>query len=197
MSGRFENLDALTRDKERLVAIRDGGAKVIARAVSTLKRRWVPQAKRDIGTQYALPSREIGKRLNARGDANSVTLRGLGRNLTLIKFKAKQNRSGVVAQIEKGSAVSIPHAFIRVPAGAPGAGPQVLIREEAMGALPQKVEALAVVDHNRHGYPIVLLGGPTVADMLREPGREDRLIDFGQQIFAAEVDRLLETTRGK
>lgn len=197
MAFRVENLSALVRDKERLVALRDGGAKVIARAVSTLKRRWVPQAKRDIGAQYALPSREIGKRLRAKGDSNSVTLTGLGRNQTLIKFKAKQNRSGVVAQIEKGSAVSIPHAFIQIPKGAPGAGPQVLIREEALQSLPDKVQALAVVAHNRHGYPIVLLGGPSVADMLRDPGREDRLIDFGQQIFAAEVDRLLESTRGK
>jgi len=64
-------------------------------------------------------------------------------------------------------------------------------------SLPDKVQALAVVAHNRHGYPIVLLGGPSVADMLRDPGREDRLIDFGQQIFAAEVDRVLESTRGK
>jgi len=57
------------------------------------------------------------------------------------------------------------------------------------------MQALAVVQHNRHGYPIVLLGGPSVADMLRDPGREDRLSEFVQQIFSAEIDRLLEVAR--
>lgn len=197
MAYRLENLSALVREKGRLASLRDGGARVISRAVSTLKRRWVPQAKRDIGAQYALPSREIGKRLSARGDADSVTLRGLGRNQTLIKFRAKQNATGVAVQVEVGKALSIPHAFIQVPKGAPGAGPQVMIREEALQSLPDKVQGLAVIDHNKHGYPIVLLGGPSVADMLRDEGREERLISFGQQVFAAEVDRLLEVYRGR
>jgi hypothetical protein len=142
-----------------------------------------------------LPSREIGSRLRCKGDKSSVTITALGRNQTLVKFKARQNAAGVVAQVEKGNAVSIAHAFIQVPKGAPGAGPQVLIREEALGGLPDKVQALAVVDHNRHGYPIVLLGGPSVADMLRDPGREDRLSDFVQETFSAEVDRLAEVAR--
>jgi hypothetical protein len=197
MPVRIENLAALTRGKERLEKLRAGGALVISRAIGTLKRRLPAQAKRDIGAQYALPSRKIGARLRCKGDKASVTLTGLGRNQTLSSFPARQNSSGVIAQVEKGRAVSIPHAFIQVPKGAPGAGPQVLIREEALAGLPEKVQALAVVDHNRHGYPIVLLGGPSVADMLRDEGREDRLTEFVEQMFSAEVDRLLESTRGK
>ena len=187
---RIENLDALTLGRGILEHLRDGGVTVITRAISTLKRRLPAAAKRDIGAQYALPSREIGSRLRCKGDRTSVTLTGLGRNQALIKFKAKQTTTGVTAQIEKGSNVSIAHAFIRVPKGAPGAGQQVLIREEALSGLPDKVQALAVVDHNRHGYPIVLLGGPSVADMLRDPGREDRLAEVAQQVFSVEVDRL-------
>jgi hypothetical protein len=194
---RIDNLSALVSEQERLAALRNGGAAVIKRAIGTLKRRWPAQAKRDIAAQYALPPRKISSRLRCKSDANSVTLTGLGRNQALSNFPVRQNSSGVIAQVEKGSTVSIPHAFIQAPKGAPGAGPQVMIREEALGGLPEKVQALAVVDHNRHGYPIVLLGGPSVADMLADPGREDRLIDFGQQTFAAEVDRLLEVTRGK
>lgn len=195
-SVRTENLDALFRERVRLGRLRDGGAKVVARAVSTLKRRLVPFAKRDIGAEYNLPAREIGKRLRARGDESSVTLTGIGRPQTLIKFGARQNASGVAVQVRRGKALQIAHAFIRVPAGAPGAGPQVLIRQDVTPQLPDDVNEIAVVDHNRHGYPIALLGGPGVADMLRDDARAKRIDDFAQKTFAAEVDRLLELARG-
>lgn len=198
MAFRVENLESLALGKGKLERLRDGGVKVIERAISTLKRRLPAQAKRDIGAQYNLPSREIGARLRCKGDRASVTLTGLGRNQTLIKFGAKQNAAGVAVQIEKGKTLNIPHAFIRTPTGsAAGAGPQVLIRSELTPASAPKLQVLDVVDHNRHGYPISLLGGPTVADMLRDPGREDRLSDFVQQTFSAEVDRLAEVARGK
>lgn len=191
-SVRTENLDALFRERVRLGRLRDGGARIVARAAATLKRRIVPFAKRDIGAEYNLTAREIGKRLRATGDASSVTLNGLGRPLTLIKFGAKQNASGVVAQIRKGQALQIAHAFIRVPAGAPGAGPQVMIRQEVTPQLPDDVQEIAVVDHGKLGYPIALLGGPGVADMLRDDARGARLDAFAQKTFAAEVGRLLE-----
>lgn len=195
-SVRTENLDALFRERVRLGRLRDGGAKVIARAVSTLKRRLVPFAKRDIGAEYNLPSREIGKRLRARGDESSVTLTGIGRPQTLIKFGARQNASGVAVQVRRGQSLQIDHAFVRVPAGAPSAGPQVLIRQDVTPQLPDDVNEIAVVDHNRHGYPIALLGGPGVADMLRDDARAKRIDDFAQKTFADEVDRLLELARG-
>lgn len=195
-SVRIENLDALFRERVRLGRLRDGGAKVVARAASTLKRRIVPFAKRDIGAEYNLPSREIGKRLRARGDESSVTLTGIGRPQTLIKFGARQNASGVVVQVRRGQSLQIVHAFIRVPGGAPGAGPQVLIRQDVTPQLPDDVNEIAVVDHHTHGYPIALLGGPGIADMLRDDARGQRIDDFAQKTFAAEVDRLLELARG-
>jgi hypothetical protein len=196
MPFRIENLSALARGIDRLARLADGQTKLIGRAVSTLKRRLPAQAKRDIGAQYNLPSRQIGSRLRCSGDSTSVTLTGLGRAQTLIKFGAKQNAAGVAVQVEKGKTLQIQHAFIRVPAGAPSAGPQVLIRNAEFGSIPDaKVQDIAIVDHNRHGYPIVLLGGPSIADMLRDPGREDRLSDFVQTTFTAEVDRLAEVAR--
>jgi hypothetical protein len=195
MAFRVENLEALARGRRELESFRDSGSKVISRAIGTLKRRLPVQAKRDIGAQYALPAREIASRLRCTGNSGAVTLTALGRNMTLIKFKAKQNRSGVTAQITKGSSALIAHAFIQIPRGAPGAGPQVLIRAEALNGLPEKVQTLAVVRHAKHGYPLVLLGGPSVADMLRDPGREDRLSDFVQTTFAAEIDRLIQVAR--
>lgn len=199
MAFRIENLSALARGIDRLARLADEQSRLIERATVTVFRRLPPQAKRDIGGQYALSSREIGKRLHAKIDRTSVTLRGTGRPLTLIKFKAKQTATGVTAQIEKGKFVSIPHAFIRIPAGAPGAGPQVMLRDAAYShdSIPSNVLDIALVGRNKHGYPILLLGGPSVADMLRDPGREDRLSDFVQAKFAAEVDRLAEIARGR
>lgn len=209
-SVRIENLDAIFRERVRLGRLRDGGAKVVARAVSTLKRRLVPFAKRDIGAEYNLPSREIGKRLRARGDESSVTLTGIGRPQTLIKFGARQNASGVAVQVRRGKALQIAHAFIRVPAGAPGAGQQVFIRIDIPSSLPDDVEGgdisygdgkgwkyqSAKLSSSVHGYPIMLLMGPGVADMLRDDARAKRIDDFAQKTFAAEVDRLLELARG-
>lgn len=195
-SVRIENLDAIFRDRVRLGRLRDGGAKVVARAASTLKRRIVPFAKRDIGAEYNLPSREIGKRLYARGDESSVKLTGIGRPQTLIKFGARQNAAGIAVQVRRGQTLQIDHAFIRVPAGAPSAGPQVLVRQDASPQLPDDVNEIAVVDHHKHGYPIALLGGPSVGDMLRDDARGQRIDDFAQKTFGAEVDRLLELARG-
>lgn len=197
MALRIENLESLALGRGKLARLRDGGVRAIERATSTIKRRLPPQAKRDIAAQYALAARDISSRLRCKSDRTSVTLVGLGRNQTLIKFRAKQDDAGVAVQIEKGRAIHIRHAFIRVPAGAPGAGPQVLVRQAVIPQLPELVQELATVDHNRHGYPIVLLGGPSVADMLRDAGREDRLSDFVQAKFAAEVDRIAEAARGK
>jgi len=214
MAFRVENLEALALGKGKLERLRDGGVKVLERAASTLKRRLPAQAKRDIGAQYNLHSREIGSRLRCTGDRTSVTLTGLGRNQTLIKFGAKQPKggSGVVVQIEKGKTLNIAHAFIATPTGsAAGAGPQVFIRTGVIPATAAKLQVLAVIDSShvtpvhqnrrsqtdRHGYPIAVLGGPTVADMLKDPGREDRLSEFVQKTFAAEVDRLADVAKKK
>jgi hypothetical protein len=196
---RIENLDALARTRASLAALRDGADKVISRAIATLRRRLPVAARRDIAAAYNVKPDDVRKRLLCTGDSSSVTLTALGRPLTLIKFSARQNSSGVAVQIHKGETAQIDHAFIRVPANAPGAGPQVMIRDAALSLanIPNDVVDIAVIDHSRHGYPIVLLGGPSVGDMLREGDREERLDDVAQETFAKEVDRLAEVARGK
>ncbi|MGH8121211.1 MAG: hypothetical protein ACREPT_00385 [Rudaea sp.] len=197
MPVRVENLDAITRELSRVSALRDGGDQAIARAVGTLKRRLPAQAKRDIAGQYALASSKIGSGLRCKGDDSSITLTAVGRTQTLTRFPSRQTRTGVQAEIQKGSPVEIAHAFIRTPTGsASTSGPQAFIRDAVAGALPADVDFGAVIDHDRHGYPLVMLTGPSVADMLRNGDREDRLIDFAQTVFAAEVDRQLELANG-
>jgi hypothetical protein len=195
---RIENLDALARMRDSLKTLRDGGAQVISRAIGTLRRRLPVAARKDIGAQYALPADKVRPRLLCTGDATSVTLTGLGRPQALSNFPARQNASGVAVQIEKGKSLQIQHAFIRNTPGGSG-GEQVLIRDAALSLadLPDQVIDIAVVDHSRHGYPIVLLGGPSVADMLRDGDREERLADLAQDVFGKEVDRLAEIARGQ
>jgi len=194
---KIENLDALGRARDRVVALRDGGSKVIMRAIGTLKRRLPTWMKRDIGQSFALPQNKIGKRLRVKADSNSLTLTALGRYQTLVNFPVRKTATGLRAQIRTSGAVEIPHAFLRVPAKVPGIGPQAFIRDAAARDLPADVYDIASVERTQHGYPIRLLGGPSVAMMMTEGDRIDRATDYAGDLFAQEVDRLVEVESGK
>jgi len=201
---KIENLDALGRARDRVAALRDGGSKVISRAIGTLKRRLPTWMKRDIAQSFALPQNKIGKRLRVKTDDNSLTLTALGRYQTLSNFPVRKTATGLRAQIRQSGAVEIPHAFLRVPVGvANNLGPQAFIRDAALRDLPPDVYDIASVDGSKqrrrdlHGYPISLLGGPSVAMMMTEGDRVDRAVDYAGDLFAQEVDRLTEVESGK
>jgi len=194
---KIENLDALGRARDRVAALRDGGNKVVTRAIGTLKRKLPTWMKRDIAQEFALKQGKIGARLHVKADANSVTLTALGRNQTLGNFPIRQTATGVRAEVRKGSPVEIPHAFMRVPGIVSASGPQAFIRDAAMGNIPADVYDIALVARDKHGYPIRLLGGPSVAMMMTEGDREDRAIEQARELFAQEIDRLTEATNGR
>jgi len=195
---KIENLDALGRARDRVAALRDGGNKVVTRAIGTLKRKLPTWMKRDIAQEFALKQGKISARLRVKADANSVTLTALGRNQTLGNFPIRQTATGVRAEVRNGRPVEVPHAFMRVPAGIVStSGPQAFIRDAAMRAIPPDVYDIALVAKDKHGYPIRLLGGPSVAMMMTEGDREDRAIAYAQDLFAQEIDRLTEATNGR
>lgn len=201
MPVRLENLRAVIDIKLRIDRMRAGAADVKSRAASTLSRRLPAFAKRDISSQYNLSPTRVGKALRCRADDSSVTLTAKGRPVGLPDFGARQNSSGVQVAIESGAPGTIAHAFIRTPRGDIAAtGPQVYVRNDAFAAasssFPAGVQDTAFISRNSHGYPIVLLAGPSVADMLRDGDREDRLVDYAQSEFASEVDRLAEAFNG-
>lgn len=194
---KIENLDAFGRARDRVASLRDGGSRVITRAIGTLKRRLPTWMKRDIAQTFALPQNKIGKRLRVKADDNSVTLTALGRYQTLVNFPTRQTATGLRTQIRKSGPVEIPHAFLRVPAKVPAIGKQAFIRDAALKDLPADVYDLAVVERTQHGYPIRLLGGPSVAMMMAEDDRIDRAVDYGRELFQQEIDRLTEADNGR
>jgi hypothetical protein len=197
-SFRTENLDAVGRERDHVRQLIDGGEEVISRAIGTLRRRWPVQARRIITGVFNLPADYVRKRLFCTSDDSSVTLTAIGRPVGLSQFNARQTRTGVRAEVRKGSPFEIPHAFIATPGGGMAVtGPQVYIRKDAPYNVPDDVQDTAETSKDRHGYPIERLAGPGVGDMLRDGDNEDQLIDFGQELFADEVDRLTEVARGK
>jgi hypothetical protein len=202
MPVRLENLRAATTIALRVNELRAGAKSVPKLAAGTLARRLPVFAKRDMSAQYNLSAARIGKALRCKADDSSVTLTAIGRPIGLSDFGAKQNRQGVQVAIERGAAQTISHAFVRTPRGDISAtGPQVYVRDAAFnsarGSFPEGVQDTAFVSRDTHGYPIVRLAGPSVADMLRDGDREDRLVDFAQSEFATEVDRLQDAFHGK
>ncbi|MFT3791999.1 MAG: hypothetical protein QM741_13190 [Rudaea sp.] len=194
---KIENLDAIGRAHDRIAAMRKDGDKVIPRAIGTLKRKLPTWMKRDIATQYALPVNKIGKRLRVTSDESSLTLTGLGRMQRLTNFPCRQNSRGLAVQIEKGKPVQIPHGFLRVPTGSAAAsGMQAFVRQ-AVEDLPEKVYSIAEVAKDKHGYPVSMLGGPSVGMMMVDGDRFDRAADYGRELFAQEIDRLVEAGHGQ
>ncbi len=195
---RIENLDAAGRERDHVNALLDGGPQVISRSIETLRRRWPVQARRVITSVFNLPASYVRERLFCEADDGSVTLTAIGRPVGLYEFDAQQTRTGVRAEIRKGSPFEIAHAFIATPTGPISAtGPQVYIRKAAPYDVPDDVQDTSETDTGRHGYPIERLAGPGVGDMLRDGNNEDQLIEFGQELFADEVDRLVEVARVK
>jgi hypothetical protein len=200
MGLRIESGGVWSRLRSGLGQVDAASRRTLNRAAVTLSRRWPAQAKRDISKQYALKPKKISSALIARVSGGSVSLTAVGRPQPLTYFPTKWNPGarGVTVQLEKGASILIEHAFIRVPKGAPQAGPQAFMRVAALGGMPDGVNVTIVANQTKHGYPLALLRGPTVASMLANGQREDRLFDFAGHVLVDEFDRLnlVEVLRG-
>lgn len=205
MALRIENLEVLIREKERLDRLRNGGRQVIARSISTLKRRFKPEAKRRIVAKFNLKPSKVVKRLRTLFDPTSLELVATGVRTYLKNFDPVQDSQGLVVTIKNGQQLTLPHGFMRAPGGYSGsrwyrhgtalvraAVAQACISGGAGWIYAQLVPGGLT---NRHGYPLAMLLGPSVGEMLADGTTEDELIEFAQDTFAAEVDRLLEVSR--
>jgi len=75
----------------------------------------------------------------------------------------------------------------------------VMIRLAAAASMPTGIEIVTVNgQRTKHGYPLGILRGLTVAQMLAYGDREDRLLDFAGTVLSNEIDRLnlAEVLRG-
>lgn len=172
-------------DLSGLLAFRDGLAsasrnadKAAQRARATLARRLPVAARRDIQTEYALKASRINAGLSVRNEADAVVLTGAKQGVGLIEFAGRwggRKTTGASAQVHVGGARTVrPGSFIAVGRNA-----------------NRHIFARAMLGGRRAGrLPLVTAYGPSIAQMLRRPGRADRLADLAQSILAAEVERL-------
>ena len=134
---------------------------------------------RDRGeVRYNIPARRAkeGVRVTPlRNDAFFVI--GSNKPLSLTSFTGTRDliasRRGVSVAIRKGQRARIASAFIRQPAG----GPQVFRREFESGNSGKQVGR----------YPIKLLVGPSIANMMDRNSAEADLADFLQERFDSEL----------
>lgn len=161
----------------RLAQTQDDIDRVMSRAIGTLARRLPAQAKRDIKDEYNLPSSRISAGLSVRREDDAVVLIGRKRGIGLIEFGGRwQGRKAPGATARRrndGGAETYTGSFIA----------------KMLGGNRQIVERTT-----RKRLPLRVLYGPSIADMLKNADRRQRLGDFAQDIAASELDRL---TRGR
>jgi len=146
-------------------------AGVDRKAIGTLRRRLVVEARRDIQNEYNLKAGRISQDLSVRESAAGIVLRGAWRGIGLMNFGARQTRQGVTASVFKGQRSLRPSAFI-----AP--------MRNGNRQVAQRV--------GKSRLPIAVQYGATVAQMLRKGQRPERLAQYARGVLRAETERLLE-----
>lgn len=177
------DISGIRRAAERISATIKEADKAVQRARGTLRRRIVPEARRDIQAEYNLKAARITAGLSARNLADGVELIGSSRGIGLIEFGGKATPTGATAVVRKGAAASTrPGAFIAPLLG----GNRHIVerygkkRVMTKGRYVGKLRQALSVEY-----------GPSVAQMLRRPGRADHLAEYAQTILSGEIKRLL------
>ena len=143
------------------------------RSRSTVARRVKPFARRDIQAEYNLRAARIDQGLAVSQTQDTIVLTGAKRGVGEIEFAGRHSRrqKGASSQVRKDKGRSIdPGSFI---ATLHGGNRQMVIRD------------------TKKRLPISVLYGPSIAQMLRRPGRAERIADFAQTVLSAEIARLL------
>jgi Prophage minor tail protein Z (GPZ) len=141
-------------------------------AAISLHRAIVPETVRDMGRTHNLAASRIRASLAARVDGTTVELRGLDRPTGLLQYGAKASRKvGVAVTVVKAQGpVRLKHAF---KATGRSSNQQIFQRE------------------GKPRLPIKALYGPSVAQILRNPERQRRLVNFSMTKLSAEIRRQL------
>lgn len=167
------DLSGIRRVAERVADTRKKAETALQRSKSTVARRIVPEVRRDMQTEYNLTATRINKGLTAKQTPDGVELFGSGRGVGLIEFGGKHSRrqAGASAQARKDESRHV-YGGTFIAKGKSG-NRQIFTRTR------------------KSRLPIEPLYGPSIAGMLRSPGRADRVGEFAQKILASEIKRLL------
>lgn len=159
--------------------------KAEALARSDLQRRLVPEFVRDAQTTHNVKAARVRESSGARISGTAVELTGYDRPTGLLQFGAKAGRSGVTVTITRAEGPTrFKHAF-----KATGLSGNAQIFERDLKK-PKREMAFGRYKGKKR-QPIKSLYGPSVAQILRDPARRERLTKFSQKTLGAEIRRQL------
>lgn len=187
-----------------------------SRAISTLRRRLGPEAKRDIGAEYNLSPTRIDQGLNVRPTSEGISLVGKSRGINAIEFGAQWTRvrgNGMAATISKNrfrlaplrgklrgkNGLGARFAIKRGKAAevhegsfiARGLNNALLVLQENVNR--PKVKYLKGRNAGRTKFPLESVYGPSIGQMLKHGRRPERLADFAIRTLQAELLRQIGT----
>lgn len=170
-------------------------AQIQQRAIATMRRKMLTEAKRDIGREYKLSLGRIAKDLSSKNTEDGVVLVGHWRPVNAIEFGARWTRTkrgrgkGARYTFFRGAGVRVrPGSFI-----ATGINGARLVFSRQTNTPKHRV----LRGYNAGKMKQSLRGryGPNVADMLKKGERPQRLADFAVGILGQEIDRQLGRRR--
>jgi hypothetical protein len=176
------------RAGKRFKAMAGRMAKAEQLAASDLQRRILPEFVRDTQTTHNISPKRVRESSAVRRNGTAVELTGYDRPTGLLQFGAKASKAGVTVTLTKATGpVRLRHAFV---ATGLGSNRQVFERTAyGKGAFKR-----AMTKGNYKGQrrtPIEAKYGPSVAQILRDKQRQERLIQFAQRTLSAEIRRQL------
>lgn len=174
------------------------------RAIRTLARRLPVEARRDIQAEYNILARRVREHMTARvissGDSTRLAgVRLIGqwkRGIGLRNFSARSTRKGVTYSVYRGRRQLMEGAFIR---RLKGGNEHAVIRDTTKPKRPRTYLDRRGKGHGpvrqrtRMDHPLQVLYRSTVAQMLAQGRRPERLLDFSRQVLQREVERQLQS----
>lgn len=186
------------------------------RAVSTMRRRLGPEAKRDIGAEYNLSPTRIDKGLSVRPTSDGIAVVGSARGVNAIEFNAQWTRvrgNGLVATVsrnrfrvselrgklrgdnglgarfavKRGKAATV-HAGSFIGTGLNGS--RLVLQEDVNRPKQKYVKGR---NAGRTKFPLESVYGPSVGQMLKHGRRPERLAEFAIRTLQADLLRQMGT----
>ncbi len=174
----FDVTAPLRRQGNRLARIAGETDRTTQRATGTLLRRLPVQARRDIQDEYNLPARRIAEGITATRGEGFVELRGSKRGIGLINFGGRwggRKSAGATAQVRRTEGRTVySGTFITT------------LRSSNRQIVERELDA----GHRVGRLPVRTLYGPSMAHLLRNADRRDRLVEFSRDTLRDEVERL-------
>lgn len=155
--------------------------RVVTRTIGTLRRKVLTEARRAMAQQFGVGVQAIGQRITAETDADSLTVYGTSGRLSLHLFGGRyggRKTPGATAEIKRGGRRVYASAFT------------IDSRGKTIYGRP------LVASGRRAPRQFVRLHGPSVGSMFLGRGGAggtpaDAVSEIAQDIFRAEIDRLL------